>query len=249
MTTEEKLIKVAENEAIVKDAVEQLDLCLKGGKVDGKSWYDAFWDGFQDNGARSNYSQAFAYAWNDESFKPKYDIKCTGAYATNQIFFQTKIVDLVGCLKKANVKFDTTKATVIQGIFDRANKLINTPPIDAINCTSMQQTYSAAQNVKNIEIDNIQENCTFDRTFDKMYELRDVVLINCTIGKNGISFRWSTKLTADSLKSIINALSTTTTGLTITLPTTAQANYEAVYGNGSWNVLTAKRSNWTIAYA
>jgi hypothetical protein len=214
-----------------------------------KAEYDAFWDGVQYYGNRSNYSQAFAYAWNDESFKPKYDIKCAGAYATYQIFYNTKIVDLVGCLKKANVKFDTTEATVIQGIFDRAGILINTPPIDAINCTSMQLTYSSAQNVKNIEIANIQENCTFDRVFNNMYELRDVVLINCTIGKNGISFQWSTKLTADSLKSIIQALSTTTTGLTITLPTTAQSNYEKVYGSGSWATLTATRSNWTIAYA
>jgi hypothetical protein len=187
-----------------------------------KAEYDAFWDGVQYYGNRSNYSQAFAYAWNDESFKPKYDIKCAGAYATYQIFYNTKIVDLVGCLKKANVKFDTTEATVIQGIFDRAGILINTPPIDAIKCTSMQLTYSSAQNVKNIEIANIQENCTFDRVFNNMYELRDVVLINCTIGKNGISFQWSTKLTADSLMSIINALadkSGTGTTFTITLGT------------------------------
>ena len=214
-----------------------------------KAEYDVFWDGVQDYGNRDNYSQAFAYAWNDESFKPKYDIKCTGAYATNQIFFNTKIVDLVGCLKKTNIKFNTTEATAIQGIFDRAGILINTPPIDVINCTSMQMTYFSARKVKNIEIANIQETCTFDRVFHNMYELRDVVLINCTIGKNGINFQWSTKLSADSLKSIINALSTTTTGLTITLPTTAQSNYEAVYGSGSWTTLVATRSNWTIAYA
>jgi hypothetical protein len=75
------------------------------------------------------------------------------------------------------------------------------------------------------------------------------VIFEGTIGQNGFDIHWSTKLTAASLESIINTLSSTTTGLTITLPTTAQSNYEAVYGSGSWNVLTATRSNWTIAYA
>ena len=73
-----------------------------------------------------------------------------------------------------------------------------------------------------------------------------------TIGQNGFDIRWSKSLSAKSLYSIINALSTTTTGLTITLPNTAEANYNAnppENAPATWAELVATKSNWTIAYA
>lgn len=88
----------------------------------------------------------------------------------------------------------------------------------------------------------------FSNAFQSCTALEELNLSG-VIDINGFDIHWSTKLSADSLKSIINALSTTTTGLTITLPNTAQSNYEKVYGSGSWATLVATRSNWTIAYA
>lgn len=217
MTTAEKLIKVAENEAIVKDAVEQLDLCLKGGKVDGKSWYDEFWDAFQDNGNRTGYAQTFYnIGWNENTYNPKYDIVCVGN--NYGLFGSSRITD--------------TKKT-----------------INISSATNTDQLFGYCKLLKTIRKLVVSENTPYGaNTFRDCVELVNLTTEG-TIGKNGFDLHWSTKLSADSLKSIINALSTTTTGLTITLPTTAQANYEAVYGSGSWNVLTATRSNWTIAYA
>ena len=41
----------------------------------GDSHYDAFWDTFQRNGERKDYRYGFSgIGWNDENFKPKYDI-------------------------------------------------------------------------------------------------------------------------------------------------------------------------------
>lgn len=232
----EKLVKIAENEPKVYEAGR-------------KKEYDVFWDAFQDYGNRYNYTQAFAYTWSDDIFKPKYDIKIGGDYTSTQVFFNSNICDLVECLNKANVKIDTSEAKSLASLFDRAQKLINTPPIDAIKCKTLMMTFYNSPNLKNINISNIQEDCVFDRTFAYSPALTDITLTNCTIGQNGFNVQWSKNLSADSLKSIIGALSTTTTGLTITLPNTAQNNYEAVYGSGSWATLTATRSNWTIAYA
>jgi hypothetical protein len=125
-----------------------------------------------------------------------------------------------------------------------------TDTIVDITFTNVGSSYVFANNVnlKTIRKLIITDKVTFVGWFTDCTALENIV-IEGTIGQNGFDIHWSTLLSADSLKSIITALSTTTTGLTVTLPTTAQANYEAKYGTGSWSVLVATRSNWTIAYA
>jgi hypothetical protein len=215
MTTAEKLVKVAENEAIVKDAVEQLDLCMKGGKVDAKSWYDEFWDKLQQGGRRTGYRNAFYdWQWDNSIYNPKYPIVCSG-----------NSLDMM--------RYSSITDTIVD-----------------ITFTNVVSSYVFANNVKLKTIRKliITDKVTFVGWFTDCTALENIV-IEGTIGQNGFDIHWSTLLSADSLKSIITALSTTTTGLTVTLPTTAQANYEAKYGTGSWSVLVATRSNWTIAYA
>lgn len=243
-----KMQDITENAAIVHEANKKLDLCLKGNKVDAKSWYDEFWDAFQDNGNRVAYQGAFSCGWTDETFKPKYDIICGSNYnSLFQAFMYSNITDIVGCLNEAGVKFDTSQCTNFNALFQGC-KSSTTPHINVLNATSVNYTFYNIK-AKSISIENIQPSLKFDSTFCWSSELENLTLTNCVIGQNGFDIHWSTKLSADSLKSIITALSTSTTGLTITLPTTAQANYEAVYGAGSWEALTASRSNWTIAYA
>lgn len=217
MNTADKLKKIAENEAIVAESNQRLFECVNGGTVDAKSWYDAFWDGFQDNGNRTGYAQTFYNSgWNENTYNPKYDIVCVGN--NYGMFGSSRITD--------------TKKT-----------------INISSATNTDHLFGYCKLLKTIRKLVVSENTPYGaNTFRDCLELVNMI-IEGTIGQNGFDIHWSTKLSADSLKSIINALSTTTTGLTITLPTTAQTNYEAVYGSGSWNVLTATRSNWTIAYA
>ena len=75
-----------------------------------------------------------------------------------------------------------------------------------------------------------------------------------TIGKGGLDLHWSTKLNKESLTSIINALSSDTTGLSITLSLTAVNNaFETSEGaaDGStsteWINLIGDKSNWSIS--
>jgi hypothetical protein len=85
------------------------------------------------------------------------------------------------------------------------------------------------------------------RTFQDCSELEKITFVG-TINKS-VDFYWSTKLTADSLNSIITHLSDSATGQTITLPTTAESTYNAKYGDGAWATLLATKQNWSIAYA
>ena len=66
--------------------------------------------------------------------------------------------------------------------------------------------------------------------------------------------QWSTKLSGASIVSIIEALSTTTSGLSVTLSQTAVNNMTfPIVGNkgtyNSWTELEQSKTNWTISLA
>jgi hypothetical protein len=127
---------------------------------------------------------------------------------------------------------------------------------DIINKSTASSAWDATFNLC-YELKTIQKLVVLESQVFKMSTFKDCIaleklIIEGVIGQNGFDIHWSTKLTANSLYSIINALSTTTTGLSITLPTTAKANYNANPPEGApatWTELIETRPNWTIAYA
>lgn len=211
-----------------------------------KAEYDAFWDDYQGNGSLKSYSGAFSgECWNEKNFKPKYDIIANNAQ--NMFWCNTMNIDLVEYLDAIGIKLDTSNSINNSAMFSFSN-FTRVGVIDFTKVNSSYSTFSDSTKLKTIDKIIYHDKLALTTAFTRCTELENLI-IEGTIGQNGFDIHWSTKLTADSLKSIIEALSTTTTGLTITLPTTAQANYEAKYGTGSWSVLVATRSNWTIAYA
>ena len=70
------------------------------------------------------------------------------------------------------------------------------------------------------------------------------------IGKS-LDIHWSKKLSWESIDSIVNNLSTSVSGVTITLPTTTEATYNAHYGSGMWSLTESyiRGNGWTVAYA
>ena len=217
-----------------------LDDVYQAGK---KAEYDAFWDEAFKNGESWIYRFA-GYCWTDKTFKPTQDLIATGN--SNSIFNNSLITDLTAILNKCGVILDVSQAISVSGLFTYS-RVTRVPFLDCRNCTTINNSFYSATEVIEIEGIAINENCNVNSAFGNCKKLEKLIMSG-TIGQKGFDVHWSTKLSADSLKSIINALSTTTTGLTITLPTTAQSNYEAVYGSGSWATLVATRSNWTIAY-
>lgn len=212
-----------------------------------KAEYDAFWDKYQQNGKRTEYFFAFGgRGWTDELFKPKYDLNM--ANSATQAFTYNSVTDLVKSLEDANVKLDISRVTNITNMFSWA-ETTRLPEISTISSSSLIQTFYSMKKLVGINklVLRSDGTQTFSKTFDLCENLEHLSLEG-TIGQNGFDIHWSTKLSASSLYSIISALSSDTTGLTITLPSTAQANFEIAYGTGTWKEHTDTRRNWTIAY-
>ena len=184
--------------------------------------YDAFWDSFQDNGNRVNYEKAFCGFTND-AFRPKYDIKPTHAYG---LFWGCPMtIDLAARLEELGIVLDLSNCGSGLGV----NYIFGTSKftrIGEVNATSMKnlaQTFQACGNLVTIDKLILKDDGSqaFTSVFTGCYVLENIV-IEGKIGEDAI-FKDCTKLTDDSLMSIINALydySGTTTTKTLTLGTT-----------------------------
>jgi hypothetical protein len=184
--------------------------------------YDAFWNAFQLNGSRNDYRYAFSYtqSWTDELFKPKYPITSLGNNNSVGMFmYNTTLTDTKVPIKIAS--YGSSKG-------------------DAAN------TFFQCNQLKKIRKFIVDENTTFRQAFNFCSSLEELN-IEGVIGQNGFDVHWSTKLNKASITSIVNALSTTTSGLSITLSLTAVNNaFEGGSTGAEWLALAGTRSNWTI---
>ena len=95
----------------------------------------------------------------------------------------------------------------------------------------------------------------YDNIFAGASALEEITITG-TIGQNGFSISPCVKLSKDSIKSVINALSTTTSGLTVTLSKTAVNNAFGIdvddtttWAEGTeYYELRHSKDNWTISY-
>ena len=195
----------------------------KGYEAGVKAEYDKFWDAFQYNGNRKNYSYAFYQSyWNDTTYNPKYAINGTNLQFC---FRYAGITDTKVDIDLRN----TTTENGVSGIFSNASKL---------------------KTIRKLIVDEATPFAT--NIFSECEALEDLT-IEGIIGQNNFKVSASTKLSRDSIVSIINALSATTSGLTVTLSNTAVNNaFETTEGaadgssSAEWTALAATKSNWTI---
>lgn len=161
--------------------------------------YDAFWDAYQQNGERTNYTNAFSIYWDSNSFKPKYSMKPINAY---QMFYQSKIggdlrnvaeIDFSEC-QDFTYAFGTTKFTHI-GV------------VDTTNCTALTVMLLGASQLEVLELLVIKDDgtTTASSTFTNCYKLKEI-RIKGKIGQNGFNFQTCTLLSHDSLINIFDAL-------------------------------------------
>lgn len=85
----------------------------------------------------------------------------------------------------------------------------------------------------------------YNATFAAATDLTDLT-VSGVIGQNGFDVKDCKKLTKASITSVINALSPTTSGLSVTISKTAK---ESAFTPEEWSVLESTKSNWTIALA
>lgn len=222
-----------------------------------KSEYDAFWDAYQDYGNRRSYSIAFARAdsglargsgWPDSILRPKYDLICE--FNTNGMFQYNDSTNIKRALESAGVVLDTSRANGEFVQMFQGCKSEELPFVDASGAKSLSHAFSFCGKLIALHI-KVSENTPYSNTFSYSSKITTLT-IEGTIGKNGLNLSWS-PLDKESITSLVNALSSTTMGLTVTLRLAAvntafETSAGAADGSTSeeWTALIATKPNWTI---
>lgn len=205
MSIAEKLTTIAENEQKVYQAGEQA-----GRNVENEQ----FWSVFQDNGNRTDYSNAFKGQWfSPTNFKPVFDIKPTRA---DSMFHNFGIdsadapMDFSEYAEKHNIVFDFSQCTNFHTAF-ASGKIKRLPTIDISKLTDSYYAnyafYGGYTSPKLTTIDGLvcSEKTTFNSTMFGYMNTLTKVIFKGVIAKNGLSLN-PTSLDHDSLMSMINCL-------------------------------------------
>ena len=242
-------MSIAEKFEVIADEVYE-----KGKKDE----YDKFWDVYQNGGNRTNYASAFSQGgFNFRNFYPKYDINIVGSGAL--AFYNWKNYgetfargSLKQRLEECGVNLNTSQATNLTNCF-AYGVFTEIPTVDLSNVTSADNifgyNYSSLKTIEKIIMS--EDTVISDSWFHSVGGLENLV-IEGTIAKNNFNVQWCTKLSSASIVSIIEALSETTSGLTVTLSQTAVNNMVfPIVGNkgtyNSWTELEQSKTNWTIS--
>lgn len=220
-----------------------------------KNAYDAFWDDFQQNGQRTVYNSAFGGQWTANTFKPKYPLRPTNIY---MMFFSNtadtiKIPDFVEFCRENNVVLDLSNA-VGNGNYALAALHTNHFGVLDFSCSSdtsktlslpyLFYSHGNADGVKVIDEFICSERTVFNvNTLQHATQLEEVTFTG-EIASDNFNVSTCTKLTHDSLMSIINTLkdySSTTTTKTCTLGATNLAKLTDA------EKAIATQKGWTLA--
>lgn len=219
-------------------ATEQ-DAVFAAGKDAGT---DAFWDVVQDGGNRKVYNTGFSF-WGAEYIRPKYKVVFANVTDANQTFNTCKKLKKV---ESAYFDFSqkptgTNNNSGYYYTFHSCDMLEEIEDIGLMPQYTYSYTFNSCIKLHTIAKIGADENTRFASTFDYCYELQNLT-IDGVIGQNGFNVRWSTKLTHDSLMSIINALQTKTSGTwTVTLGSTNLAKLTDA------EKAIATQKGWTLA--
>ena len=235
MSITDKLTTIAENQEKVFEAGKQAE-------------HDRFWDNYQDNGNRKNYSYAFSRGWNNETFKPKHPIQPTED--ASYMFNYANLVDFDFVEK--GIFIDVSKATSVTYIFRGAKGIKR---IGVFDCYASRKNINRPfydSGIETIDEFVFYEDSVYVYTFADAKNLKNIICSG-VIASNDLSFINCTLLSKESITSVINCLSTTTSGLSVALSLQAvnkafETSENANDGSTSaeWTTLANSKSNWTI---
>lgn len=220
----------------------------------GDNHYDLFWDNYQNYGKLKSYQYAFSgERWNVETFNPKYDIVPTNVNGASYMFANSTLeIDLAEHLENIGITLDLSNVTQQEHVFYYSN-FTRIGVIDASNATRFYQMFRNNTKLKTIDKIILNENAAFSNTFHYCSALENLT-IEGTIGQDGLNLQWSTLLTKRSIESVIEALSKTTSGLTVTLSKTAANNAFGIDVDDKttyteeFNTLINSKNNWKILF-
>lgn len=205
--------------------------------------YDRFWDAYQQNGNLRDYRGFFSgIGWTAETIKPKYNLIVTNGQGMFQ--WSPFAGDLVQHLENLGVALDISDNTRFTSMFSDMYYVTRIGVIDtrkAIPAT-VASVFAYCWALVTIDKFIITETSSLATCFVQCHALENLT-IEGTIGTTGLNLQWSTKLSKASITSVVNALSSTTSGLSVTLSKTA---VNAAFTTAEWTALAATKSNWTL---
>lgn len=216
------ITRIMNAKADIKTAIEEKGVEVGDGLIDtyaekiaeitgggGDSYYDTFWDAFQVNGTRTDYSYAFRnIAFSDEMFKPKY--KICPVNATN-MFTDLDIGDSTLGTDYENGDYeskylDFSNCTLMTYCFCRTT-LKRLPILNLTKVTNLSNAFAVMKNLERIEKIIISKKSgesfhtnTFNSSTKLSYIRFEGANIYCNFNMGGCP------LSVDSMKNIIEHL-------------------------------------------
>lgn len=195
---------------------------IEEGKQQGRqAQYDEFWDALQNNGKGEDYEQRF-FNFPSSIFNPKYDFIFNAYYSASATFRKTTMKDMI-----KNCDFTALPESNY----------------------GLMYTFLGAIKLVNARTLKVRPDLKYSRVFDECVKLEEI-RFEGSIGQNGLSFAPCPKLSVESLRSILTALSKDTTyatGKTITFNTASKSVIEAD-SECSTQLASAVSAGWTVAY-
>jgi hypothetical protein len=217
------------------------------GKVEGSAeGQERFFDIYQQYGQRENYSYAFAFGWNSETFKPTHDINAVSA---SGMFRSTGITDLKSALEEHGLKLNITHAT--PEYLAQGSALTNCPEL-GVAFTNLTNAFNGCTGLARIDKLNMsaEKNCTCTSAFRNCESL-EYIRFNQGIRPTNLNLESSKNLEKDSFSSenldeagygLIPALSDAVTGSV----TVSDEAVKKSFTEEEWAALTDKKPTWTI---
>ena len=244
MSASDKLIIIAENMPKVHEA----------GK---KSGQDEIWNGIVEE--KSNYTFAFL-GWQMAYMRPPTKIIPITSDSFNQTFRGNSKLKIIESdyFDFSQKKEGTTAQTSYYYTFYDCRALEKVEDVGIGTVYPIYQfgrTFFNCYLINTIEKITVAETTKFANVFDYCHRLTNITF-DGVIGQSGLDFHWSS-LSKASIENIINHLSLTATGKSITLPKAAintafniNLDDETTYPEGSeYYVLRHSKDNWTINYS
>ena len=253
-TIAEKLTEIAGNTPLVYKSGYEKGLEDGGdyeqGVEDGKqAEYDRFWNAFQQNGTRTDYSYAFARVWTDDMFKPKYKLNSvtnlTSAFISN--------ASLTKLSYDASDRI-MASGTCRQGFYLASRLTEIEPTIDASASTAndtFNNTFYSCTALRKVTLKTnpvVTSNNYLQNTFNSCTALEELYFEGADTISANIDLHWSPLLMVGSLRSILTALNKSISGKTLTLNTASEAVIQGdTEATSAYNA--ALTAGWTIAFA
>lgn len=229
--------KTGKTDLLTLDQMPQEISSIETGGED--SYYDEFWDTYQQNGERTDYEYAFTgRGWNERNFYPKYDIKPidTAYYMFSRFPIE---IDLEQKLKECGVVLDTKNCKNLNRTFWYC-EIETIPTIDCSSVKLLDRTFSYCK-IKTIKKIIYNKDIVDTYAFWECFDLTNIT-IEGEIGKN-LDLSYPKLLTIESVDSIINALIDLTGNTTQTLKLNADVKAKLT----ETQIASITSKNWTLA--